>query len=975
MRYSRSRIGAALIAAVVGFVMTGCEEVARKPEVPPRDEQPPETVPDDKPIRLHDTVHVITEQQLGEIQMVDAASISFRTQVEYSPGDVIAVGLSDQTPYGLLRKVAAVSSDRLTVMTDAATIEDVIKQGTVKISGTLTPDDLTPENRAELVQDGILADREGLRSAAEGNRSFNYPLSYTDGSVTVSGNLQLRIGYELEARYDDGLKDISFSITPSPSVTAEVTAMGSFTVTRQVGRTLKFAPIPIPSTPIYFTPELELYLGAAGNIKASVSARYTVSATVGAECEEACDQSDNWNSLSSVNQSQLDMVNFDTATEGQIEGQFSVFVEPKLTFNVFGGLGGPHVKARPYIRATATAKAGSSDNACFLATLETGADGAFGAQLSVWGASLTLDDLSFILLDPEVLWEDEVGECDPEPDPEPDPDPDPDPDPEPDPEPGDSCNDAATLLSIKDELRGTGTLNWSATLPFGQWQGVGWQDGCVTSLYLYNNQLTGSIPDSLGNLANLTRLDLDHNQLTGSIPDSLGNLANLTRLDLDNNQLTGSIPDSLGNLANLTYLDLDHNQLTGSIPDSLGNLANLESLDLDRNQLTGSIPDSLGNLANLESLDLDRNQLTGSIPDSLGNLANLESLNLDTNQLTGSIPDSLGNLANLTDLYLDNNQLTGSIPDSLGNLANLTDLYLYNNQLTGSIPDSLGNLANLTDLYLYNNQLTGSIPDSLGNLANLTRLYLDNNQLTGSIPDSLGNLANLEGLYLDNNQLTGSIPDSLGNLANLTHLYLDNNQLTGSIPDSLGNLANLTRLYLDNNQLTGSIPDSLGNLANLTRLDLYNNQLTGSIPDSLGNLANLTHLDLGSNNLTGCVPTTLSRFSSVYSNETEDTLPECGDTTQLGFVSLTVADQTYTENTSIPPLTLPQATGGNAPLAYRLTPVVPGLTFDVALRRLSGTPTSTGTYSMTYTATDADGDTDSLTFTITVNPSVGNRRW
>ena len=805
----------------------------------------------------------------------------FELQVEYSPGDVIAVGMSDQTPYGLLRKVAAVSSDRLTVMTDAATIEDVIKQGTVRISGTLTPDDLTPENRAELVQDGILADREGLRSAAEGNRSFDYPLSYTDGSVTVSGNLQLHIGYELEARYDDGIKDISFSITPSLSVTAEVTAMGSFTVTRQVGRTLKFAPIPIPSTPIYFTPELELYLGSAGNIKASVSARYAVSATVGAECEEACDQSDNWNSLSSVNQSQLDMVNFDTATEGQIEGQFSVFVEPKLTFNVFGVVGGPHVKARPYIRATATAKAGSSDNACFLATLETGAEGAFGAQLSVWGISLTLDDLSFNILDPEVLWEDEVGECD------------------------HSCNDAATLLSLKDELRGTRTLNWSANLPFDQWERVGWQDGCVTQLVAVQQQLTGSIPDSLGNLANLTRLDLAFNQLTGSIPDSLGNLTNLTHLDLASNQLTGSIPNSFGNLTNLYYLDLAGNQLTGSIPDSLGNLANLDWLELAGNQLTGSIPDSLGNLANLTRLELVGNQLTGSIPDSLGNLTNLDWLDLAGNQLTGSIPDSLGNLTNLDWLLLHENQLTGSIPDSLGNLTNLDWLDLAGNQLTGSIPDSLGNLTNLESLTLHENQLTGSIPDSLGNLANLDWLDLAGNQLTGSIPDSLGNLTNLDWLDLAGNQLTGSIPDSLGNLTNLTthlllygnqltgsipdslgnlanleSLTLHENQLTGSIPDSLGNLANLTRLDLDFNQLTGSIPDSLGNLANLTRLDLYGNQLTGSIPDSLGNLANLESLNLNFNNLTGCVPTTLSRFGLVYSNEIGDTLPECGDTTQ-----------------------------------------------------------------------------------------------
>ena len=130
------------------------------------------------------------------------------------------------------------------------------------------------------------------------------------------------------------------------------------------------------------------------------------------------------------------------------------------------------------------------------------------------------------------------------------------PEPEPEPEPGDSCNDAATLLSIKDELRGTGTLNWSATLPLGRWQGVQSSVGCVSRLNLNYNQLTGSIPDSLGNLANLEILSFSLNQLTGSIPDSLGNLANLDWLNLHGNQLTGSIPVSLGNLANLSHLNL-----------------------------------------------------------------------------------------------------------------------------------------------------------------------------------------------------------------------------------------------------------------------------------------------------------------------------------------------------------------------------------------------------------------------------------
>ena len=158
---------------------------------------------------------------------------------------------------------------------------------------------------------------------------------------------------------------------------------------------------------------------------------------------------------------------------------------------------------------------------------------------------------------------------------------------------------------------------------------------------------------------------------------------------LGDNELTGSIPSSLGNLTNLQSLGLSENQLTGSIPPSLGSLTNLQSLQLFENQLTGSIPASLGSLTNLQSLGLSGNQLTGSIPSSLGSLTNLQHLNLEDNELTGSIPSSLGSLTNLEDLYLDDNELTGSIPSSLGSLTNLQRLYLRRNQLTGSIPAAL----------------------------------------------------------------------------------------------------------------------------------------------------------------------------------------------------------------------------------------------------------------------------------------------
>ena len=345
--------------------------------------------------------------------------------------------------------------------------------------------------------------------------------------------------------------------------------------------------------------------------------------------------------------------------------------------------------------------------------------------------------------------------------------------------------DCDVLLSVRDSLRGTGSLNWDANTAIGEWNGVTVLGGRVTGLSLRERGLTGVIPAGLGALGGLTNLDLRDNQLTDPVPASLGNLSRLRSLVLLGNGLTDSIPAELGDLGALRVLDLSRNELAGPIPAELGDLARLTALRLQGNALTGPIPAELGDLSGLELLYLQENELTGAVPAELGGLSRLAELRLGSNGLTGAVPPELGGLGELELLFLDHNALTGAVPAELGDLGSLRTLLLQNNRLTGSIPSELGDLDSLLLLAMADNRLTGSIPPELGGLASLTQLLLQSNRLTGEIPLELGDLENLTHLFLSSNQLTGGIPGSLTRLRSLSDVDLRDNLLGGCVASAL----------------------------------------------------------------------------------------------------------------------------------------------------------------------------------------------
>ncbi len=145
----------------------------------------------------------------------------------------------------------------------------------------------------------------------------------------------------------------------------------------------------------------------------------------------------------------------------------------------------------------------------------------------------------------------------------------------------------------------TNNSNWLSDQPLGQWHGVTTNaEGEVIRLELRINNLSGSLPASLGQLDALEVLSLDRNSLSGSLPAELGNLSKLTRLAMNRNQLSGSIPSELGQLSKLSIIGLARNQLSGSLPESLGGLSGLTRLALHHNAgLSGELPQGLVNSA------------------------------------------------------------------------------------------------------------------------------------------------------------------------------------------------------------------------------------------------------------------------------------------------------------------------------------------------------------------------------------------
>ena len=392
-------------------------------------------------------------------------------------------------------------------------------------------------------------------------------------------------------------------------------------------------------------------------------------------------------------------------------------------------------------------------------------------------------------------------------------------------------------------------------------------------LYLRGNQLTGQIPECLGQLKRLDILLLGDNFFDGPIPSSLGNLSSLSFLDLSGNRLNGTLPSSLGLLPNLADLYIESNSLVGTVSEAhLKKLSKLKRLDMSSTSLIFKVKPNWVPPFQLEYLHMSSCHLGPNFPTWLQTQTSLRDLDISNSGIIGVAPTWLWKWASRINgpIDLSNNQISGNLS---GVWLNNTSIHLNSNCFTGLLPALSSNVIVLN---MANNSFSGPISQFLCQKLNITSqleaLDLSNNDLSGQLPHCWKSWPSLSHLNLGNNNLSGKIPNSIRSLISLKALHLRNNGFSGSIPSSLRNYTSLGLLDLSDNQLLGNIPNWIGELTSLNVLCLRSNKLIGEIPLQICQLASLIVLDFADNELSGFIPKCLNNFSLMAAIKTPDGL-------------------------------------------------------------------------------------------------------
>ena len=242
-------------------------------------------------------VDASTVQNLASVSQ-DQSVLTFKQNTTYlqslQAGDVIVMGVTDLTPYGLLRKVSNVSvgGSEITVETTRATLEDVFEEAEIIINQPLTASDI--ESFVPLVE-GVSLPRNKIEDSAQLSLcpvlnnvlfyDFDGNLSTTDDQIVLNGKVCLDPMLKLALSMKKfKIQKFIFSVGISESISLELDARFSLSFTKEIEIyrhefkkiTLWFTvPFPPFVIPVVFFPVLTVNVGIDGKVSAGITTSVT----------------------------------------------------------------------------------------------------------------------------------------------------------------------------------------------------------------------------------------------------------------------------------------------------------------------------------------------------------------------------------------------------------------------------------------------------------------------------------------------------------------------------------------------------------------------------------------------------------------------------------------------------------------------------------------------------------------------------
>jgi len=367
------------------------------------------------------------------------------------------------------------------------------------------------------------------------------------------------------------------------------------------------------------------------------------------------------------------------------------------------------------------------------------------------------------------------------------------------------------LVEIYNSTNGdswTDNTGWNLTHTPCSWYGIECSGGHITRLYLWYNQLTGTIPQEIEGLSYLVVLNIRNNSLCGMIPVELMNLTQLWALSLDYNHLSADDPGLIAWLNNLNP-GWDTTQTTCPNPISTLQLSSATYSITEDGGQASIIVTRVGNSDGAASVDYatsddtatagsDYTAISGTLNWGDGDTASKTvTININDDSLVEGDETLIVSLANATggaELGTPNTAvltITDNDPPTGFDCTTVTEISLEECQ-------ALVEIYNSTNGDLWNNNTGWNVtntPCSWYGIqcsdGHITRVYLQYNQLSGTLPQEIENLSYLEVLNIRNNDLCGMIPVELMNLTQLWALSLDYNHLSASDPGLIAWLNNL----------------------------------------------------------------------------------------------------------------------------------------------------------------------------------------